>query len=64
MLIAGLYNSHDASFTILENGIPTIHVELERYIRQKQPKGDAFQLLVDDYPDLKKIKYFVEIYDS
>ena len=64
MLIAGLYNSHDASFVILKDGIPTIHVELERYIRQKQPKGDAFQLLVDDYPDFKKIKYFVEIYDS
>ena len=63
MLIGGLYNSHDTSFAILENGRTILHVELERYIRQKQPEGDAFQLLMNDYPDFKKIKYFVEILD-
>jgi len=63
MLICGLYNSHDTSFAILENGKTILHVELERYIRQKQPIGDAFQLLMNDYPEFKKIKYFVEILD-
>ena len=63
MIIGGLYNSHDTSFAILENGIPVLHVELERYIRQKQPKGDAFQLLMNDYPEFRKIKHFVEIND-
>ena len=31
MKIAGLWNSHDCSFCVLEDGVPTIHAELERY---------------------------------
>ena len=30
MKIAGLWNGHDSSFCVLENGVPTIHAELER----------------------------------
>ncbi len=44
MKIAGLWNNHDCSFCVLENGIPTIHVELERYSREKEPKGDSYAL--------------------
>ena len=64
MLVAGLYASHDTSFCILEDGQPILHVELERYIRQKQPKGDPFQLLMNDFKDFKNIKHFVEIVDT
>ena len=35
MKIAGLWNGHDSSFCVLEDGIPTIHAELERYTREK-----------------------------
>ena len=44
MKITGLWNSHDSSFCVLENGIPTIHAELERYTREKEPKGDSFEV--------------------
>ena len=44
MKIAGLWNNHDCSFCILDEGIPTVHAELERYIREKEPKGDSYKL--------------------
>jgi len=58
MKIAGLQSSHDCSFVVLNNGIPEIHAELERYIRLKEPKGDAFKFLKENYPDYEDIKYF------
>ena len=42
MKILGLMSSHDCSFCILEDGIPIMHAELERYIRKKEPEGDPF----------------------
>jgi len=42
MKILGLMSSHDCSFCILENGIPIMHAELERYIRKKEPEGNPF----------------------
>ena len=42
MKILGLMSSHDCSFCILEDGVPTMHAELERYIRKKEPEGNAF----------------------
>ena len=65
MLIAGLNTGgHDSAFCILKDGKPIVHIELERIIRQKQPMGDSFQLLMDHYPEFKKIKYFTEIYHA
>ena len=64
MLLAGLYSSHDTSCCVLKNGEPLVHIELERYIRQKQPKGDAFQILMDEYEDFKEVSHFVEILDN
>ena len=31
--IAGIWSGHDCASCILGNGNPTLHVELERYIR-------------------------------
>ena len=53
MKIAGLWNNHDCSFCILDDGKPTIHAELERYIREKEPKGDSYKFLKDIYTDEK-----------
>tara|TARA_R110002110_G_scaffold147279_2_gene337723 strand:+ start:740 stop:2395 length:1656 start_codon:yes stop_codon:yes gene_type:complete len=63
MKIAGLCSSHDCSFAVLENGIPVIHAELERYIRKKEPEGDSFQFLKERYPDYKDIKHFSHFLD-
>ena len=59
MKIVGLWNSHDSSFCVLENGVPTIHAELERYTREKEPKGDSFELFKKVYKDEKDVHYWV-----
>jgi carbamoyltransferase len=59
MKIAGLWNSHDSSFCVLEDGIPTIHAELERYTREKEPKGDSFELFKKVYKNEEDIDYWV-----
>ena len=52
MKILGFQSGHDVSYCILENGIPIIHEELERFIRKKEPLGDgldmAFQRISDN----------------
>jgi len=47
MKILGLMSSHDCSFCILEDGIPIMHAELERYIREKEPEGDPFAFFLE-----------------
>lgn len=47
MRILGLLSSHDCSFCVLEDGVPTIHAELERYIREKEPEGDPISFFED-----------------
>ena len=59
MKIAGLWNSHDSSFCVLEDGVPTIHAELERYTREKEPKGDSFELFKQVYKNQDDIDYWV-----
>ena len=60
MKIAGFWNGHDCSYCILENGIPTIHAELERHIRKKEPSGDSAGLFLwgsgkHEFLDIDKI---------
>ena len=31
MKIVGFHSAHDASYSVLEDGVPIIHAELERY---------------------------------
>ena len=63
MKIAGIISSHDCSFAVLEDGKPIVHAELERYIRLKEPKGDAYKFLTEEYADFKDIKYFAHPLD-
>ena len=59
MKIAGVWSGHDCSFCVLENGVPIVHAEYERYIREKEPAGDSVQFLLDEYEDFADIKHFV-----
>jgi len=47
--------AHDVSFAIVENGIPKIHYELERYNRKKECHDDILKVFLDtglaDYAD-------------
>ena len=47
MKIAGFFNGHDCSFCILEDGVPILHAEYERYLRLKEPEGDSYGMLLD-----------------
>jgi len=58
MKIVGFQSGHDVSYTILENGVPLIHEELERIIRLKEPLGDGLKMFFDQNPDMGDIKYF------
>tara|TARA_R110000782_G_scaffold270215_1_gene369951 strand:- start:453 stop:2150 length:1698 start_codon:yes stop_codon:yes gene_type:complete len=58
--ILGFHTGHDVSYCLLENGIPVIHEELERFIRLKAPKGDGLEFALERLPDkiVSNIKYF------
>lgn len=58
MKIAGFHSGHECSYCIVEDGIPILHAELERYLRLKEPFGDGLELLFKDYADCENIKYF------
>jgi carbamoyltransferase len=58
MNIGGFWSGHDCSYCILDNGVPTVHNEYERFIREKEPQGDGMQFLFDNYENYQNIKYF------
>ena len=42
---------HDVSYAILEDGVPILHNELERFNRQKSSTGDGMQFMLDTCPE-------------
>ena len=63
-LIAGIYSGHDASFAIFEGGNVKLHCEYERFLRLKEPKGDSFKFLSEQFEDYKNIKYFTSVFPA
>lgn len=64
MKIAGLCSGHDCSFAVLEDGVPILHAELERYLRVKEPLGDSLEFLFDTYEDASDITHFTHCVDT
>ena len=60
MKIVGFQSGHDVNYCILENGIPIIHEEYERFLREKEPLGDGLKWFFDNNYKLDDLKYFVE----
>ena len=58
MKIVGFQSGHDVSYAILENGVPVIHEELERFTREKEPLGDGLKFFFEQNPNMKDIDYF------
>jgi len=60
MKILGFQSGHDVSYCILDNGIPVIHEELERFTREKEPLGDGLDMALQRIPDdeLNEISHF------
>tara|TARA_A100001515_G_scaffold43582_2_gene34344 strand:- start:1741 stop:3378 length:1638 start_codon:yes stop_codon:yes gene_type:complete len=61
--IIGLHSGHDCSYCVLEDGIPVIHNELERFTRKKEHLGDAFEFLTQTYDGFKDVKYYGQVVD-
>ena len=49
MKVVGLYNWHDAGYCVLDDGVVTEHIEVERYTRLKEDAGDALDYLKKVY---------------
>ena len=56
--IIGFQSGHDVSYCILENGVPIIHEELERFTREKEPLGDGLKFFFEQNPNMKDIDFF------
>jgi len=48
MKIVGFHCAHDASYSVLENGIPIVHNELERFNRRKNTVEDSIKFFLDN----------------
>tara|TARA_R100000008_G_scaffold17073_1_gene8461 strand:+ start:1695 stop:3344 length:1650 start_codon:yes stop_codon:yes gene_type:complete len=58
MKIVGFQSGHDVSYAILENGVPVIHEELERFTREKEPLGDGLEFFFKQNPNMDDVKHF------
>ena len=64
MKIAGFCSSHYCSYCILDDGIPIIHNELERFTREKEPMGDGIQFMFDNEDTVDDITHFTHCFDT
>jgi carbamoyltransferase len=62
MKIAGVWSGHDCSYCIMENGKPVVHDEYERFIREKEPPGDAIDFLMKNYDKFDEIDHLATCY--
>lgn len=58
MKILGFQSGHDVSYCILENGVPIIHEELERFSRNKMEIGDGLEFFFSRIENHDDIGYF------
>tara|TARA_R100000458_G_C8272289_1_gene247107 strand:+ start:374 stop:2116 length:1743 start_codon:yes stop_codon:yes gene_type:complete len=60
MKILGIHNGHDAAFSIVENGVPKLHIELERYTRVKEGReANVWGWLLENGFKVDDIDYFI-----
>ena len=57
MKIVGFHSGHDSSYSILDNGVPKVHNELERFNRRKNSVADSMQFFLENEKDFSDIKY-------
>lgn len=61
MKIIGFQSGHDVSYCVLEDGVPVIHNEWERFLRKKEPQGDGLKFLFTNEGNsshLENVDYF------
>ena len=57
MKIAGFHSGHDSSYSIIENGIPKVHIELERYTRRKNATENSMDAFIEKDPDFSNFTH-------
>ena len=57
MKIVGFHSGHDSSYSILDNGIPTVHNELERFNREKNSVANSVEFFLENETEFVDIKY-------
>ena len=57
MKIVGFHSGHDSSYSVLEDGVPIIHNEMERFNREKNAIDNSMQFFLDHEKDFHDIKY-------
>lgn len=57
MKIVGFHSGHDSSYAILDNGLPKVHIELERYSRRKNAIEDSISYFNKLDPDAEDVTY-------
>ena len=64
MKIAGFCSGHDAAYGIIEDGVPVVHNEIERFNRVKDSEGDSMKFLFDTEASYDDIDYFTHCIGS
>ena len=57
MKIVGFHSGHDSSYSILDDGIPVVHNELERFNRRKNSLANSIDFFLKNEYDLTDIKH-------
>lgn len=57
MKIVGFHSGHDSSYSILEDGVPTVHNELERFNREKNSVANSVEFFLENEKKFDDIKY-------
>ena len=57
MKIVGINTGHDCSYCLLENGIPVVHEEWERFSRVKESDTNVFEFMAKRLECYKEIKH-------
>ena len=57
MKIVGFHSGHDSAYSILDNGVPVIHNELERFNRRKNSVSNSIQFFLDNEKNIGDIKH-------
>ena len=57
MKIVGFHSGHDSSYSVLDDGVPIIHNEMERFNREKNAIDNSMQFFLDHEKNFHDIKY-------
>ena len=58
MKIVGFQSGHDVAYCVLDNGVPVLHEELERFSRKKMELGDGLKFFFSRISKPEEVTHF------